>query len=218
KILDKFVISVNINTFIIFHTKGAFGMDLLKNKILSEGVVLSDNVLKVDKFLNHQIDPELMVEIGKEFYNRFKDSEITKILTLESSGIAPAVMTALNFNVQAIFARKRKSLTFTDDLLSAQVFSYTKQETNMISVSNQFIQPGDNILIIDDFLANGEAAGALINIVEQAKANVSGIGIVIEKSFQSGAAILKEKNYRVESLARIESLSNHTVTFAGDNE
>lgn len=193
-------------------------MDLLKNKILSEGVVLSDNVLKVDKFLNHQIDPELMVEIGKEFHSRFKDTEITKVLTLESSGIAPAVMTALNFNVHAVFARKRKSLTFTDDLLSAQVFSYTKQETNMISVSNQFIQPGDNILIIDDFLANGEAAGALINIVEQAKANVSGIGIVIEKSFQSGAAILKEKNYRVESLARIESLSNHTVTFAGDNE
>lgn len=193
-------------------------MDLLKNKILSEGVVLSDNVLKVDKFLNHQIDPELMVEIGKEFHSRFKDTEITKVLTLESSGIAPAVMTALNFNVPAVFARKRKSLTFTDDLLSAQVFSYTKQETNMISVSNQFIQPGDNILIIDDFLANGEAAGALINIVEQAKANVSGIGIVIEKSFQSGAAILKEKNYRVESLARIESLSNQTVTFAGDNE
>lgn len=193
-------------------------MDLLKNKILSEGVVLSDNVLKVDKFLNHQIDPELMVEIGKEFHSRFKDTEITKVLTLESSGIAPAVMTALNFNVPAVFARKRKSLTFTDDLLSAQVFSYTKQETNMISVSNQFIQPGDNILIIDDFLANGEAAGALINIVEQAKADVSGIGIVIEKSFQSGAAILKEKNYRVESLARIESLSNHTVTFAGDNE
>lgn len=193
-------------------------MDLLKNKILSEGVVLSDNVLKVDKFLNHQIDPELMVEIGKEFHSRFKDTEITKVLTLESSGIAPAVMTALNFNVPAVFARKRKSLTFTDDLLSAQVFSYTKQETNMISVSKQFIQPGDNILIIDDFLANGEAAGALINIVEQAKANVSGIGIVIEKSFQSGAAILKEKNYRVESLARIESLSNHTVTFAGDNE
>ncbi|MEY8561226.1 xanthine phosphoribosyltransferase [Jeotgalicoccus halotolerans] len=193
-------------------------MDLLKNKILSEGVVLSDNVLKVDKFLNHQIDPELMVEIGKEFHSRFKDTEITKVLTLESSGIAPAVMTALNFNVPAVFARKRKSLTFTDDLLSAQVFSYTKQETNMISVSNQFIQPGDNILIIDDFLANGEAAGALINIVEQAKANVSGIGIVIEKSFQSGAAILKEKNYRVESLARIESLSNHTVTFAGDSE
>lgn len=193
-------------------------MDLLKNKILSEGVVLSDNVLKVDKFLNHQIDPELMVEIGKEFYNRFKDSEITKILTLESSGIAPAVMTALNFNVQAIFARKRKSLTFTDDLLSTQVFSYTKQETNMISVSNQFIQPGDNILIIDDFLANGEAAGALINIVEQAGANVSGVGIVIEKSFQSGASILKDKNYRVESLARISSLADHKVTFAGDTK
>ncbi len=193
-------------------------MDLLKNKILSEGIALSDNVLKVDKFLNHQIDPELMVEIGKEFHARFKDVKITKVLTLESSGIAPAVMTALNFNVPAVFARKRKSLTFTNDLLSAQVFSYTKQETNMISVSNQFIQPGDNILIIDDFLANGEAAGALISIVEQAEANVAGLGIVIEKSFQSGASILKNKNYRVESLARIKSLTDGTITFAGDTE
>ena len=193
-------------------------MDLLKNKILSEGIALSDNVLKVDKFLNHQIDPELMVEIGKEFHARFKDVKITKVLTLESSGIAPAVMTALNFNVPAVFARKRKSLTFTNDLLSAQVFSYTKQETNMISVSNQFIQPGDNILIIDDFLANGEAAGALISIVEQADAHVAGLGIVIEKSFQSGASILKNKNYRVESLARIKSLTDGTITFAGDTE
>ena len=193
-------------------------MDLLKNKILSEGIALSDNVLKVDKFLNHQIDPELMVEIGKEFHARFKDNQITKVLTLESSGIAPAVMTALNFGVLAVFARKRKSLTFTNDLLSAQVFSYTKQETNMISVSNQFIQPGDNILIIDDFLANGEAAGALISIVEQADAHVAGLGIVIEKSFQSGASILKEKNYRVESLARIQSLTDGTITFVEDME
>lgn len=193
-------------------------MDLLKNKILSEGIALSDNVLKVDKFLNHQIDPELMVEIGKEFYERFKDDKITKVLTLESSGIAPAVMTALNFNVPAVFARKRKSLTFTNDLLSAQVFSYTKQETNMISVSNQFIQPGDNILIIDDFLANGEAAAALISIVEQADARVSGLGIVIEKSFQSGASILKSKNYRVESLARVQSLTDGTITFVEDAE
>ncbi|CEA03528.1 Xanthine phosphoribosyltransferase [Jeotgalicoccus saudimassiliensis] len=193
-------------------------MDLLKNKILSEGIALSDNVLKVDKFLNHQIDPELMVEIGKEFYERFKDDKITKVLTLESSGIAPAVMTALNFNVPAVFARKRKSLTFTNDLLSAQVFSYTKQETNMISVSNQFIKPGDNILIIDDFLANGEAAAALISIVEQADARVAGLGIVIEKSFQSGASILKSKNYRVESLARVQSLTDGTITFVEDAE
>lgn len=193
-------------------------MDLLKNKILSEGIALSDNVLKVDKFLNHQIDPELMVEIGKEFHARFKDNQITKVLTLESSGIAPAVMTALNFGAPAVFARKRKSLTFTNDLLSAQVFSYTKQETNMISVSNQFIQPGDNILIIDDFLANGEAAGALISIVEQADAHVAGLGIVIEKSFQSGASILKEKNYCVESLARIQSLTDGTITFVEDME
>lgn len=191
-------------------------MDLLKSKILTEGIALSDNVLKVDKFLNHQIDPQLMVEIGKEFYSRFKDDKITKVLTLESSGIAPSVMTALNFNVPVVFARKRKSLTLADDLLSAQVFSYTKQETNLVSVSNQFIQPGDNVLIIDDFLANGEAARALISIVEQANANVIGLGIVIEKSFQSGANTLKEKNYRVESLARIKSLTDSKVTFVED--
>lgn len=191
-------------------------MDLLKSKILAEGTALSETVLKVDKFLNHQIDPQLMVEIGKEFHRIFKDDKVTKVLTLESSGIAPSVMTALNFNVPVVFARKRQSLTLADDLLSAQVFSYTKQETNVVSVSNQFIQPDDNILIIDDFLANGEAAGALISIVEQANANVVGLGIVIEKSFQSGANILKAKNYRVESLARIKSLADGKVTFVED--
>ena len=191
-------------------------MDLLKQQILEQGTALSDNVLKVDRFLNHQIDPKLMVEIGKEFYRLFKDECITKVLTLESSGIAPSVMTALNFDVPVVFARKRKSLTLSDNLLSAQVFSYTKQETNMISVSDQFITADDKVLIIDDFLANGEAANALISLVDQANAKVIGIGIVIEKSFQSGATILKEKNYRVESLARIESLTDGTITFKED--
>ncbi|QQD84945.1 MULTISPECIES: xanthine phosphoribosyltransferase [Jeotgalicoccus] len=191
-------------------------MDLLKQQILEQGTALSDNVLKVDRFLNHQIDPKLMVEIGKEFYRIFKDEGITKVLTLESSGIAPSVMTALNFDVPVVFARKRKSLTLSDNLLSAQVFSYTKQETNMISVSDQFITADDKVLIIDDFLANGEAANALISLVDQANAKVVGIGIVIEKSFQSGATILKEKNYRVESLARIESLTDGTITFKED--
>lgn len=191
-------------------------MDLLKQHILEQGTALSDNVLKVDRFLNHQIDPKLMVEIGKEFYRLFKDESITKVLTLESSGIAPSVMTALNFDVPVVFARKRKSLTLSDNLLSAQVFSYTKQETNMISVSDQFITADDKVLIIDDFLANGEAANALISLVDQANAKVIGIGIVIEKSFQSGATILKEKNYRVESLARIESLTDGTITFKED--
>lgn len=191
-------------------------MDLLKAQIQEQGIALSDNVLKVDKFLNHQIDPNLMVEIGKEFYRIFKDEEITKILTLESSGIAPSVMTALNFDVPVVFARKRKSLTLSDNLLSAEVFSYTKQETNVISVSDQFITSEDKVLIIDDFLANGEAASALISLVDQAHASVVGIGIVIEKSFQSGAAILNEKNYRVESLAKIESLTDGTITFKED--
>ena len=191
-------------------------MDALKQKILNAGTALSDKVLKVDKFLNHQIDPELMVEIGREFYRLFKDQNITKILTLESSGIAPSVMTALNFKIPVVFARKRKSLTHTDRLYTAPVYSYTKQETNIISVSDQFISQDDKVLIIDDFLANGEAANALISLVDQAEAEVIGIGIVIEKSFQPGRDMLEEKNYRVESLARIESLAAGEIVFKED--
>src|SRR5699024_3669882 len=191
-------------------------MDAIKQKILYEGTALSDKVLKVDKFLNHQIDPKLMVEIGREFYRLFKDQNITKILTLESSGIAPSVMTALNFKILLVFDRKRKSFTQTDRLYTAPVYSYTKQETNIINVSDQFISQDDKVLIIDDFLANGEAANALISLVHQAEAEVIGIGIVIEKSFQPGRDMLEEKNYRVESLARIESLAAGEIVFKED--
>lgn len=188
-------------------------MKLLMEKIEQEGRVLSESVLKVDRFLNHQIDPKLMQEIGKEFANRFANQKITKILTLESSGIAPAVMTGLLLDVPVIFARKKKSLTMTDDLLTAKVFSFTKQEENEISVSNQFLTENDWILIIDDFLANGQASLALIEIVKKAKAELAGIGIVIEKTFQDGGKILREQGIRVESLAQIESLENGKVTF-----
>ncbi|SDL19360.1 xanthine phosphoribosyltransferase [Lacicoccus qingdaonensis] len=188
-------------------------MDLLKERIMKDGTALSDTVLKVDEFLNHQIDPELMVEIGKEFKRRFSNKKIDKILTLESSGIAPSVMAGLEFGVPVVFARKRKSLTLDDGLLTADVYSYTKQETNNIAVAEKFITPGDNILIIDDFLANGEAANALIHIVKKAQANVSGIGIVIEKSFQKGGRELRDNGYHVESLARIESLSEGSIKF-----
>ncbi|WP_066056161.1 xanthine phosphoribosyltransferase [Robertmurraya korlensis] len=191
-------------------------MELLQNKILEEGKVLSESVLKVDSFLNHQIDPKLMLEIGEEFARLFTTEGITKILTLESSGIAPSVMTGLKLGIPVIFARKRKSLTLTDDLLTANVYSYTKQESNEISISNKFIQPEDCVLIIDDFLANGEAALGLIDLVTQAKATVAGIGIVIEKSFQVGGQKLREQGWRVESLARVESLSNGKVTFVND--
>ncbi|RLL44934.1 xanthine phosphoribosyltransferase [Oceanobacillus piezotolerans] len=188
-------------------------MQALKNKIIEEGNVLSNSVLKVDSFLNHQIDAELMQQVGEEFSERFKDAGITKILTLESSGIAPSVMTSLKLGVPTVFARKRKSLTLIDNLYTAKVHSFTKQETNEISISQKFITAEDTVLIIDDFLANGQAALGLMDIVEQAGASLAGFGIVIEKGFQTGGKELRERGIRVESLAIIESLENEKVTF-----
>lgn len=188
-------------------------MKLLKDKVIAEGIVLGDQVLKVDSFLNHQMDPNLMKEIGREFVKRFEGERITKILTIESSGIAPAIMTALELNVPMIFARKNKSLTLKNDIFVEKVYSFTKRETNEITVSKKFMNSNDNILIIDDFLANGEAAFGLARIVQQSGANVVGIGIVIEKSFQPGAKLLQEAGYKLESLVKIASLENNTVTF-----
>lgn len=189
-------------------------MELLQKKIVDEGIVLSEDVLKVDSFLNHQMDPKLMQAVGKEFASRFQDKKITKIITLESSGIGPALMTALELDLPLIFARKRKSLTLNHDLISASVYSFTKQETNEITLSRKFLSKDDHVLIIDDFLANGQAALGLIELVEQAEATVSGIGIVIEKAFQQGGALITDKGYLLESLARIESLRDGKVTFA----
>lgn len=183
-------------------------MELLKNKIVEEGKVLSETVLKVDAFLNHQVDPKLMQEIGNEFAGRFAGEGITKILTLESSGIAPSVMAGLTMGVPVVFARKRKSLTLVDDLISAKVYSFTKKETNEISVSKEYIQAGDKLLIIDDFLANGQAALGLLDIAEQAGADVAGIGIVIEKGFQDGGKQIRERGLRVESLVILDSLED----------
>ncbi|WP_087973422.1 xanthine phosphoribosyltransferase [Oceanobacillus rekensis] len=188
-------------------------MDLLKAKIQEEGKVLSESVLKVDSFLNHQIDPVLMQEIGKEFATKFSNKGITKILTIESSGIAPATMTGLEIGVPVIFARKKKSLTLTDHLYSAEVYSFTKREANEISVSKDFITSNDVVLLMDDFLANGQAALGLINIAEQAGAKIAGVGIVIEKGFQKGSDQIRKRGYGVESLAIIESLADGRVTF-----
>ncbi|MED4206442.1 xanthine phosphoribosyltransferase [Neobacillus mesonae] len=188
-------------------------MELLKERIKQDGQALSKHVLKVDSFLNHQIDPELMQEIGKEFANRFSNESITKIVTIESSGIAPAVMAGLYLNVPVVFARKRKSLTLSEGLLTASVHSFTKNETNEISISKKYVNEEDNVLIIDDFLANGQAALGLVEIVKKSGAHVAGIGIVIEKSFQDGAEKLKELGIRVESLAQIAALSNGEVIF-----
>ena len=191
-------------------------MYALEQKILSEGIVLSDEVLKVDAFLNHQIDPVMMQLIGKEFAARFKDAGITKIITIEASGIAPAIMAGLELGVPVIFARKYQSLTLKDDLYRSKVFSFTKQTESTIAISNKHISSVDKALVIDDFLANGQAALGLIDLIHQAKAEVVGVGIVIEKSFQPGRDILLEKGYRVESLARVKSLANGTVEFVRD--
>lgn len=189
-------------------------MQLLQNKVREEGIVLSGQVLKVDSFLNHQMDPVLMKEVGREFARLFQEEKITRVLTIESSGIAPGIMTALELEVPMIFARKQKSLTLREDIYVEKVYSFTKQESNDITVSKKFIHPGDRVLIIDDFLANGEAAFGLARIVEQAGAEVAGIGIVIEKAFQPGGRLLVEAGYRVESLVRIAALDNGEVTFA----
>ncbi|QTD42231.1 xanthine phosphoribosyltransferase [Sporosarcina sp. Te-1] len=189
-------------------------MKKLEGKISMHGKVLSDQILKVDSFLNHQIDPVLMQDIGMEFAERFKGEGITKIVTLESSGIAPAMMTGLVLGVPVVFARKRKSLTLINELYSASVHSFTKEEKNEISVSKDYLSQNDRVLLIDDFLANGQAVQGLLSIVEQAGASLSGVGIVIEKGFQPGGEMIRKRGIRVESLAIIESLENGQVTFA----
>ncbi|MCF6409443.1 xanthine phosphoribosyltransferase [Pseudalkalibacillus salsuginis] len=193
-------------------------MQLLKEKVLEEGIVLSNQVLKVDAFLNHQVDPALMSSIGKEFLSHFSGEKITKVLTIEASGIAPALMTAAHLEVPLIYARKQKSLTLKDDIYVKKVYSFTKQVSSDLTVAKKFISPDDRILIVDDFLAHGEAALGLADIILQAGAEVAGIGIVIEKAFQNGGERLKDAGYRVESLVRIVSLENQRVEFAEDHE
>ncbi|WP_124727048.1 xanthine phosphoribosyltransferase [Staphylospora marina] len=181
-------------------------MEALKRKIKEEGIVLSETVLKVDSFLNHQVDPALMEAVGEEFVRRFARSGATKVLTLETSGIAPALMTALKLGVPMVFARKKASVLTDTGEYRVQVHSFTKRETNDVRIQKRFLSPDDKVLIIDDFLANGEAALGLVRLVEQAGATVAGIGFVIEKSFQSGATRIRETGYPVESLVRITRL------------
>lgn len=188
-------------------------MKALEDKIRQDGEVLSGDVLRVDRFLNHQIDTDFMFSIGQEFARRFRDEKITKILTVESSGIAPAVMTGLQLHVPVIFARKHQSLTLTDDLYTADVYSFTKQTKNRITVSRKYIDESDRVLLIDDFLANGQAVFGLLEIAKQANIDVAGVGIVIEKSFQPGAQKIKDSGIHLESLARIKSLANGQVEF-----
>ena len=191
-------------------------MKLLKERILKEGYCLSGNILKVDSFINHQIDPEFTVEMGREFVRRFADVEIDKVLTIESSGIAIGMAVAYELKKRLVFARKNPSLLMQEDMYTCPITSYTKKEAKLVYVLKKFLQAGENVLIIDDFMADGNAALGLANIVEQAGANVVGIGIAIEKSFQRGAQRVREAGYRVESLARIASLADQQIIFEED--
>lgn len=198
--------------------KRGISMEKLKNRIQKDGTVIGEEVLKVDSFLTHQVDPKLMSDIGHVFADLFKEAGITKVVTLESSGIAPAVFTGLVLDVPVIFARKSKSLTMNEELFTTEVYSFTKQVTSTISISQKFLSSEDKVLVIDDFLANGQAALGLVELCRQAGATVDGIGIVIEKSFQDGRELLLSKGLRVESLARVASLADNQVTFVeGEN-
>ena len=189
-------------------------MKILKNKILTEGSVIGTGILKVDSFLNHQIDIKLFNEIGQEFKERFANEEITKILTVEASGIGIACIVAQYFgNVPVVFAKKHEATNLDSDTYEAEVYSFTKNRNYKIRTSKKYIKPEDNILIIDDFLANGNAALGLIKIVRQAEAIVAGVGIVIEKEFQNGRKCIEEQGVKVESLAIIKSLENNKVVF-----
>lgn len=188
-------------------------MELLKNTILSQGEVLEGRILKVDSFLNHQIDVKLYNEIGKEFKRRFRDKEITKILTIESSGIGIACIAAQYFNVPVVFARKHNGSNMDKDLYESDVFSYTKNKSYKVRVSKKYVDSKDKVLIIDDFLAMGSAVSGLINIVNQANAEVSGVGIVIEKGFQEGRKIIEDKKIQLESLAIVKSMEDGKIIF-----
>lgn len=189
-------------------------MKLLKDKILYEGQGIGNSIVKVDNFLNHQIDVNLMEKIGEEFKERFKEEEVTKILTVEASGIAIAVTTSHFFGFPpVVYAKKATPSTMVEGFYSAKVKSFTKGTESEIRISKSYLSKEDKVLIIDDFLAHGEAAAGLISITEQAGAKVVGIGAVIEKSFQGGGTSLREKGYRVESLAMIGEIQDGIIKF-----
>ena len=188
-------------------------MNLLQERILKEGIVISDNILKVDSFLNHQIDAALMDELGQEIANHFREMQPTKILTIESSGIAVALMAGLHLKVPVLFAKKKKPSTMKEASYSAHVRSFTKNITTDVMVSAKYLAQEDRILIVDDFLANGDAATALADIIKQSKATLLGVCVAIEKGFQPGRKLLEEKNILVHSLVSIESLVDGKVTF-----
>ena len=189
-------------------------MDLLKEKIKNDGIVINENVLKVDNFLNHQVDTKLMDLIGKEFANYFKAKNITKVVTIESSGIAPAYAVALKLNVPLVIFKKQSSAILdTDTTIQTPVHSFTKNTDYVLMASKKYLSENDNILIIDDFLANGQAAMGANRILKEAGSSVAGIGIVIEKSFQDGRKKLEDLGLDVYSLARVSKISSDGIEF-----
>ena len=182
-------------------------MQLLEDRINKDGIVKEGNVLKVDSFLNHQIDVSFVCELGKEFYRLFKDENITKILTIEASGIGIACLAAQYFGVPVVFAKKTKTINIYSDTYNATVHSYTHKKDYDIVVSKEFLSKEDNVLIIDDFLAKGSALTALLMLIEKAGAKTAGAGIVIEKAYQGGGDLVRDMGIRVESLAKIKSIS-----------
>ena len=185
-------------------------MNFLEERIIKDGNVKPGNVLKVDSFLNHQMDVSLLDQLGQAFYDRFKDKGITKILTIEASGIAIACSAARCFNVPVVFAKKSKSVNIDGDMYVAEVESFTHKNKNNVIVSKKFLRPGDRVLIIDDFLANGCALQGLISITESACANVAGIGIAVEKGFQQGGRIIRNLGYDLYSVAIVEEMNAET--------
>ncbi len=185
-------------------------MNFLEERILKDGVVKEGNILKVDSFLNHQMDTRLLDEIGCEFYKRFSDKGITKVLTIEASGIAIAYATARCFGVPMVFAKKAKSINIDGDVYTSEVESFTHKNKNQVMVSKKFLSADDRVLIVDDFLANGCALQGLISITESAGATVAGIGIAVEKGFQYGGRSIRNLGYHLESLAIVESMDAKT--------
>lgn len=185
-------------------------MKSLKERILKDGVLSEGGVLKVDSFINHQIDPALMMEIAKEFVKLFSDKSITKIVTVEASGIAPAIFVGYLLNIPVLFAKKNRPNTM-DNSISTSVYSFTKSESNDIVMCGDFLNGEDKVLFIDDFLANGNTALAIMKLIEFQKAKIVGMGFIIEKSFQEGASRLKELGVEVVSLAKIRSLDNSRI-------
>lgn len=191
-------------------------MESLGRKVKEDGVVINEKILKVDGFLNHQIDAKLMNDVGKTFYESFKDAGITKILTIEASGIAPAIMASFHFDVPCLFAKKAKPSTLKDGFYSTDIHSFTKNKTSTVIVSEEFLGADDKVLIIDDFLANGDASLGLNDIVKQANATTVGVGIVVEKSFQNGRQRLEDAGLYVSSLCKVASLKGNKVTLLGE--